>query len=325
MTIYHIGTEDIHFVQGAGAVISTDSTSFRSAWSRCSLVASSGTFWRAPLQHISVSTAEFWFTCRLIQNASAISFSDWLRFLDGDTWRLAVYGRQGQIPRLLRHNDDDTTTTLAIGSLPMFTLNVVGLVNIYVNLGTDTFRLYLDRELALNYTGDLTNSGEYSAITGFDLYGAGFLAAARYSEVCWRSDDTRKIIGVRAIWPYGDGTNMDWTGTIADVDEIAVDETDANYTDTVGLVQEYTIPPLPLLTGNVIIGGVMVGARMATNPTDEALVVRTGGADYLSSSQDTGGAIEDRMNIWETNPDTSVAFTQDEVDDPDFNIGVASA
>lgn len=324
MTVYHVGTEDIHFVQGAGAEASTDSTRFRPEWSRCALTVAFGTFWRAPLQHMSVSTTEFWFTCRLTQTASSISFSDWLRFLEGDTWRLAVYGRQAEIPQLLRHNNDHTTTTLATGSLPMHALGVVGLVNIYVNLGTGTFRLYLDRELALSFTGNLTNSGQYSAITGFDLYGAGFLAGAHFSEVCWRTEDTRKIIGVRAIWPYDDGVNLDWSGTIDDVDEASVDETDANYTDTVGLVQEYTVPPLPLLTGNVIVGGVMVGARMATSTTDEALVVRTGGTDYLSASQDTGGAIEDRMNIWETSPDTSVAFTQDEVNDPDFNIGVAS-
>ena len=110
----------------------------------------------------------------------------------------------------------------------------------------------------------------------------------------------------------------------ADVDEITVDETNANYTDTIGLVQEYTIPPLPVLAGNVIIGGVMVGARMATSTTDEAVVVRTGGTDYLSTGFDTSGAVEDRMNIWETNPDTLAPFTPDEVNDPDFNIGVAS-
>lgn len=324
MTIYHVGTEDIHFIRAGGAIVKTTAGTFRSAWSRCSLEAGSGPFWRAPLEHMSVSTSEFWWTCQLIQAASVFSFSDWVRFLDGSTWRLAVYGREGQLPALLRHNDDDTITTLATGTLPMFSLSRLGRVDIYANVGGGVFKLYLDREISISFTGDLTNS-EYSAITGYDLYGGGgSTSVARFSEVCWRSDDTRKMIGVRAIWPYGNGVNQDWTGGISDVDEIAVDETDANYTGTPGLVQEYTIPPLPLLTGNVIVGAVMVGARMATNPTDEAVVVRTGGADYLSTSYDTGGAIEDRMNIWETSPDTLVAFTQDEVNDPDFNIGVAS-
>jgi hypothetical protein len=118
---------------------------------------------------------------------------------------------------------------------------------------------------------------------------------------------------------------MDWTGVKADVDEVAVDESDANYTDTPGLVQEYTIPPLPPdLAGSSIISAVMVGARMATNPTDEAVVVRTGGVDYQSTAFDTDGAIEDKMNIWEVNPDTSLPFTPAEVDAADFNIGVAS-
>lgn len=324
MTLYHVGTEDIHFVQAGGAAVSTNSGRFRSEWARCALVAGGGRFWRGPLQHMSVSIDEFWFTCRLNQLTRGAT-PDWLRFLNGGTWRLAVYGGYGEYPSLYRHNDDDTTDLLATGELPMFTQSVLGLVNIHVNLSDGKFRLYLDRELAINFTGDLTNGGEYSAITGYDLYGGtSGGTVVYYSEVCWRSDDTRKMLGVRAIWPDGDGVNMDWTGTIADVDEIAVDENDANYTDTPDLVQEYTVPPLPLLTGNVIVGGVMVGARMATNPTDEAVVVRTGGSDYLSASYDTGGAIEDRMNIWETSPDTSDPFTQDEVNDPDFNIGVAS-
>jgi len=258
----------------------------------------------------------------MCQDASVISFSDWIRFLNGDTWQFAVYGRESEYPKLLKNNGDDVPPiTLATGSLPMFALNRVGRVDIYSNTGSGEFRMYLDRELALSFTGGFSDSG---AITGFDLYGGGFEANASFSEVCWRSDDTRKMIGVRSVWPFGDGVNMQWIGVKEDVNEIPVDETDANYTDTPGLVQEYTIPPLPVFTQNVVVSAIMVGARMATNPTNQAVVVRTNDADYLSPSFSTGGAIEDRMGIWETNPATSAQFTLDEVNDSEFNIGVAS-
>jgi hypothetical protein len=342
MTIYHVGTEDIHFVQAGGAVVITStagSPHFRSDWVRCALGSTwfsfgdgSETFWRGPLDHMTVSTGEFWLTCRLYQAATQGAMTDLIGFNEGATRRLSVLARPGQNPILYRHEDgttDDPTrplgTTrfvLANGILPMFAQDSLGRIDIYVNLGTGAFKLYLDHALALTFSGDLLN-GAFSEINSYDLLGSN--GNAQFSEVCWRSDDTRKIIGVRAVWPYGDGNTQDWTGVKEDVDEAAVDEEDANYTDTPSLLQQYTIPPLPSgLTENTIVGAVMLGARMATNPTDEAVNIRTGGSDFNSTTFDTDNAIEDRMYIWPTNPDTSAPFTIDEVNDADFNIGVAS-
>jgi hypothetical protein len=350
MTIYHVGVEDIHFVHAGGLpgenVITSfdpDHPTFRAEWVRCGLRSTwsalgdgSQTFWRGPLDHMSVSSGEFWLTFRINQTSSQPSQTDFLGFNSGAVRRLSLTGRAGQFPILQRHDDgttDDllippvlplgtTRVTLATGSLPMFAQAATGRVDVYFNAGSGVFKLYLDRALAINLTGDLLG-GMYSEITSYDLLGSA--SNTIFSEVCWRSDDTRKMVGVHAVWPYGDGVNMQWTGAKEDVDEEAVDESDANYTDTVGLVQEYTVPPLPSgLQPNIIIGAVMLGARMATNTTDEALVIRTGGTDFQSTSYDTDSAIEDRMYIWEENPDTTDPFTQDELNDSEFNIGVAS-
>jgi hypothetical protein len=325
MTLYFVGTEDIHFVNfGAPGVTESPGSSGRSQWSRCVLSAfvTSGvdTRWRAPLPGNPVTTNAFWLTFRLY-TATAITHP-FVRFMSGSAQdRLRIHGHSAAVPYLTRIDNDETVTTLGTGISILPSGGALKKIDIYVNLGTGVVKLYSDHMLILTVSGaDLTNS-EYSDITGFDLAGN-----AVYSEVVWRTEDTRSVIGVRSIWPYGDGHAQDWTGTKEDVDEETVDENDANYTDTSGIRQQYTIPPLPSsLTGNVVVGGVMLGARMATNPVDEELNIRTGGNDFESASFDTDGAIEDRMKIWETNPDTSAGWTTDEISDADFNIGVKTA
>ena len=325
MTIYHIGTEDVHFVRAGGAAIDTSTGKFRGGWARCALQASSGQFWRGPLQAHPVSTTEAWLTFQMYEASTVLAQGYYCRFVAGTYWRLRLWGKQGEFPKLQYRDNAGVITDLATGFLPLAPWFIIQRQDIYFNLGTGQFQVYLDRELALDYTGNLTGSGEISAINWYDLTGGDFQGNYWFSEVCWRSDSTRKMLGVQSIWPYDDGVNMDWVGAKEDVDEVVVDETDANHTDTPGLVQEYKIPPLvPGLTGNIVIGAIMVGARMATGPTDEALVVRTAGTDYLGASQDTGGAIEDRMSIWEVNPDTGLPWTPAEVGDAAFNMGVAS-
>ena len=345
MTIYHVGTEDIHFIHigGVGTFPNPDVITgsdfgeipYREEWSRCGLrstwtpLGDSGTGWRGPLSNMPLSLTEFWLTCRLHQASSNGAQTDLIGFNEVGIRRLALKARPGAKPILYRVHDDEIENpphlhrdTLAIGLFPIFRQSRLGRIDIYCNLITGVFKLYLDFAVAITFTGDLTN-GEFSAIDSYDLLGSN--GNAIWSEVCLRSDDTRKMIGIRDIWPYADGAALDWTGIKDDVDEVAVDESDANYTSILGVIQEYKTPPLPPnLTGNTIVGAVMVGARMSTDPTNEAVVVRTDGSDFLSSDFDTDGAIEDGMYIWETNPNTSSQWTTNEISDPDFNIGVAS-
>lgn len=325
MAIFYVGTEDIHFIPIGAPDVWTNggpSAPFRSEWSRCALSTFTGPGidkrWRAPLPDISVTTGEFWFTCQLY--SAIIINTKWFRFLSGDAQeRLSLYGRSAGSPMLVRINDDTTATTLATGTGLWPSAAQRRKIDIYVNLSSGLFKVYSDYNLILNTTSDLTN-GEYTDITGFELSGD-----AMFSEILWRSEDTRKLIGVRSIWPYANGHAMEWTGVKEDVDEIIVDMADANYTDTAGRIQQYKTPPLPSgLTGNIVVGGVMVGARMATGPTNEAINIRTSGSDYFSGDFDTDGGVEDHIKIWEESPDTSAPFTVDEVNDFEFNIGVKS-
>lgn len=321
MTVYFIGTEDIHFVPiGSPDILTTGGT--RSEWARCLLSTSSGPGvdkrWRAPLPDLPVSTGEFWLTCRL--DTATIVETKWFRFLSGDAQeRLALKGVSAGHPILVRTDNDETVTTLATGSGIWASVGKIAKIDIYCNLSTGVLRVYSDYYLIFDTTSDLTN-GEYSEITGFELTGF-----AQFSEVLWRTDDTRKVIGIRSIWPYANGNADEWSGTYSDVDEIIVDMNDANWTDTSGLLQQYKVPNLPSLTGNTIVGAVMLGARINSNSVDVQLNVRTGGSDYFSSSFDTSGTVEDHMIIWETNPDTGLPWTVAEVNDADFNIGVKSA
>lgn len=323
MTIYHMGTEDIHFIPIGSPDVTTENV-FRHAWARGSLSAAAAgdggvinKRWRAPLPDMPVATSEFWLTCRM-WTANAVP-RRWFRFLSGDAQeRITLWGTSGSNPILKRKDDDETVTTLATGAGIWASAGKNAKIDIYCNLSTGVFKVYSDYYLILNTVADLTNS-EFTDITGFEL------SDGNFQEVLWRSDDTRKVIGLRSIWPVEAGNADEWSGTNADVDEFQVDMSDANFTDTSGLYQQYKVPPLPSLTGNTIVGAVMLGARIASNPVDVQLNVRTGGNDYNSSSFSTNGAVEDHMVIWETNPDTGLPWTVAEVNDAEFNIGVASA
>lgn len=349
---YFVGTEDIHFIPIGGPLINANAGTFRSPWARCSLQCNTTLFmderWRAPLASESVSTSEFWWSCQSFQNgAGTIGRTGLIGFLGdyagdatGTSWRLMLVGQGGRLPALYRQNDgafdstdnplslpysayfDELNTQLATGFLPMPSLGRVGKLDIYVNLSSGIFRLYVDLVLVLDFTGDLTG-GQYSAFTGFDLMGSHTLA--HFSEIYWHPNiDTRKLDGVYSIWPTSAGHTTGWTGTFADVDEITSDLSDANYTGTSGLIQQYKTRALPTLTGNIRISAVMLGTESETGPTDEALNIRVNSTDYFGSSFDTGGVPERRMKIWGSNPGTAVDFTKTELNSTEFNIGVKS-
>lgn len=326
---YFVGTEDIHFIPIGSPIVRDWFGTFRMIWSRCSLVCNAGPFvderWRAPLPHLPVSTDEFWWTCQIYQVGSSIlGHTSFVEFRSSDDVpRIRVFGQNGSKPELWRQDSDETLTKLATGTLPMPSVSRLGKIDIYVSLSDGIFRLYVDRVLVLDFTGDLTNSSEYDAIIGFDIRGS--YSGAHYSEICWTQDDTRKFAGVYDIWPESDGNATDWNGSKDDVDEIESDITDANWTDTPDLIQQYRTRALPALTGNVRIAAVMLGAEMATDPVDVALDIRVNSTDYFSADFSTGGVPERKMKIWEQNPGTSSDFTKDELNSSEFNIGVKSA
>lgn len=326
---YFIGTEDIHFTWGGTPGVDNITggvqTKYRTNWARCALTTSflgGEAFYRVP-ETFGVSTTDCWLTFQMQQAASQIPQTALIRFNVGDAPRLYLMGRGGQYPTLWRVNDTGPDTQLAKGTLPMAAWFHLARYDMHVNLVTGVFRLYINLDISITFTGDLTNGGEFSAITGFDLGGSA--SGTTFSEIAWLPYDSRRVVGIKSIWPYGDGVDMDWVGTKEQVNEVEVNLDDANWTDTAGLVQEYTIQSLPTdLSDNVRIAAVMLGARLATNPADTALVIRTHGINYLSPAYDTSGAIEDRQYIWTTNPATGLDFTKDEINAADFNIGFAS-
>lgn len=329
MTVLFVGTEDIHFTWGGVPEVVTQAvsgpiTNFRSAWARCALATAytaGESFYRVPESH-GASAVDSWVHCRFQQAASQLGQTSVFRFNNADLTRLYIMGRGGQHPELWRQDLDGTTTKLATGVLPMPPWWRLGRFDMHVNLTAGIFEMYIDLFRSIYFVGDLTH-GEYGTLTGFDLGGSA--GGTTFSEIAWTTYNSRKIVGVHSIWGVGNGAALQWAGTKDDVDEIIVDESDANWTDIAGKIQEYTVSPLTVqLTDNVVISAVMLGARMATNPTDISLVVRTHSADFLSPAYDTDGAMEDRMNIWETNPATGLPWTKADLNDTGFNIGVAS-
>ena len=125
--------------------------------------------------------------------------------------------------------------------------------------------------------------------------------------------------------PVANGNTMAWTGLVSYIN--ATSYNDANYISsaTAGQIGEFTIPSLP--SGNYSIAAVVQVARaMATSggPQNLEFDARTGGTDFTSANQTLSTSFSRYYYIWNTNPNTSVAWTTSDLGAAGFNLGVKS-
>lgn len=320
MTVYFAGVEDIHFTPISTPGIETVGN-FRSDWVRCSLHTSynSGStnehYYRVEETFGAVSAAS-WQTFRVQQTTSTVGYPALFRWTVADVPVLALCARAGVVPKLYSVNGG-TYTLLATGTGAMPPVGTLCRLDIKMDLFLGSCLVYIDKALSINFSGDLTQVSSYTEITGLELGGGA--DDVYFSEVAWCSIDTRRIKGVGALPPVADGFATDWIGSAVDVNEVILDENTSNTTSTSGDVQEYTTRTFSEPDGSLVYA-VIVGGRVRGS---NALLIRTGNTDYLSPDY-TPTTPTNEMYIWQTNPNTGIEFKVEEINDPDFNIGVES-
>jgi hypothetical protein len=72
------------------------------------------------------------------------------------------------------------------------------------------------------------------------------------------------------------------------------------------------------------VGSVIVEGNVTSGYGNMNFLVRTGGADFPGASFTTGAAILNVSSTWGQNPSTHASWTTDDINDPEFNIGVES-
>lgn len=113
--------------------------------------------------------------------------------------------------------------------------------------------------------------------------------------------------------PSGAGAHADWTGSYADVDDDATDDTDAITTAQAGAVSTFTAAPIAAPATGTVVKCVAVAARMRSDggaaPAHARAVLRIGGADYPAGfDMPLGSGFAGAVTCFDADPSTGAAW-----------------
>lgn len=325
MAIYFMGGEDVDFTPQGTVSVSTDSTTFRSEYARCSLAAAGGSeltnYWRGTLQG---SPSAFWFGCRVAPGATgrvANPGQALIVFFDGTAKRLGLsYDSAGLYVLGTWDNAGNYIKLLETASGQPTGLHKL---DIRVNYGTSgAVRVFVNGVEVITYTGDVTRSGSTS-LTSFALASCGTSGQSTFCEVTCTDRDSRTLM-LKTHVPMANGNSMQWTGSFGDIDETTINEADGVSTNVVDQVSTFGITDLPAGSNLAIRGFKVSGyaARGETGPANIQLGVTSANTTVFTDDLGVETGWTRVSQSWETNPVTDTAWTPEEINA--LQIGVKS-
>lgn len=317
MAIYFMGGEDIDFLPNGTVSVSTDSSTYRAEYARCSLAVSGGAAlgnsWRGLFES---AASAFWFGCRVAPGTAARTANPGqplIVFNDGISKRLGLSYDDAGAYSVGTWDDSGTYVKLisSVGSQP----SAIHKLDMRVSYGTSgAVRVFVNGVEIITYTGDITRSGS-TTLSSFALAsscGAG--GTSYFSEITCTDRDSRTLM-LKTHVPSAAGSTSQWTGSFADIDETTINEADGVSTNVTDQVSSFDVTNLP--TGsNLAVRGFKVSgyaARGETGPQNLALGVVTNASNAYSDDipVDTGWTRLGKS--WENNPVTGTAWTSDEI------------
>jgi hypothetical protein len=291
---------------------------------------------------VPFSQTSFWLTTRYY-------FNRYVNTTIGGTQWWIVLEDASHIPRLrIRNtaavlggpyvvekvNAAGTATSLGtLTSTPSNAPSVPDKLDLFCNYAVaGQFSFYINGTLAFNYAGDVTTDG-ITSLSFFRLSQAVASTSTNgspsggevYSEVIVATSDTRAMSLVTQA-PTGAGNASTWTGSYTQVNGNLASNNNPIYTTTAGQLEEFSVNGLPSGTFSVV--SLVVKAAAATilnGPQNLQLAIRTGGFDFLSNTLSVSSAWSTIAYNWDVNPNTSMAWTQSDLNAAGFNVGLESA
>ena len=268
MSILWTGAEDIDFPNGAWPVeLSTSSGHLRTGYARCTVggvgtLVKSSTF--APV-------TSCWLSAQLFPNwawNTAPCFG--LGKSGTNSALMAGIGGAGKVGLLKR--DAGSNTVLAESTIsPSLAIHRIDMQVISYGASA-TVNVWWDGVLALTFTGNVAAAG-VSNLDQVWINGDFSHYQTEASEIIVADEDTRAF-GVVTLAPNANGTTQQWTGALADINEITLSDATLNFTNTASQDQQYNLIDLP--SGNFIVKEVMVSARANTPAGSTATKVSLG-------------------------------------------------
>ena len=338
MTILFAGGEDSDLTPSGLCSVSTNTAYFRSTKARCALsigVTPFNTHTEGWTGTFSTASSEFWFTGRFFGTYPFGNFAgEGLVFLDGLTRRLylTLTGAGTSPFRLTKRTASGTNTILQDSSYAVGTGGSIK-IDVYVRYTvTGQVKVYMNNTLVIDYSGNVTTDSA-TTLSGFICGKFHSAATAGSADPCFWSEIIAATVDTRSFslvtLPCNDaGNTTSWTDGTDEtkINEITTNDATIISSDTANQVNQFTIDSTNL-AGNPGIVAVTVNARAqkgATGPANAQLMVRTYSTDYVSSTKALQSSLQPTIGIWETNPNTGLAWTDDELMAVGFNVGIKS-
>lgn len=259
--------------------------------------------------------------------------TDLIRFYDpADTVQLSInIGTDGTI-RLYR-----STSTLLAQSGNALSIGVWNYIEIKFTVADSggTFEVRVNESVWVTFTGDTKQSSSLNTVSRFVLYGrtsdCGFDDLYICDATGGINNDYLGDCRIDTIFPNGAGNVDDFTIQGASTNWEAVDDTSFdgdttyNYSNTVGAKDTFAFTNLPAITGAIFGVQANIGARKDdAGSRNLRAIARIDGTDYESSDLALSTDYLFSRTIWQTNPDTSAAWVQADIDGAEFGYKIQS-
>lgn len=339
MTIYFAGGEDTSFTSiGTGIGTSTNTNYVRPTYARYAFTVNNTGVADPPAS-------------RLVSPAFTAASSLWVHAQVGIiSIGASTVNQQGLIIRspdgvarlLLRQtattgglkissrNAAGTITDLAASTINLPANGMISL-DLQINyVAAGSVNLYLGGALAATFSGD-PRTDAATQLDQIDLATVcNGLNGNAWSEVVVADTDTRSV----CLWtlaPAAAGNTQSWTpNTVGNINKTAINDASFISTSSNNALSEWTTgaaPSAPAGTYNVL--AVVQEARVETSvsgPQHFDWLVRTGNTDNLAGNRKAPPLSFATFGnqIWQTNPQTGVAWTMADLTATGFNLGIES-
>lgn len=326
MTVYAVGAEADTFTFASGQAYGHETTSGRydSNLSRGAMLVTNGS--TEIYLPFGTSLSSAWIHMRIYQESLTSGTYITLRNAAGTETEYRISTDASGFWTVARYKTA-SFTDLATTSSAAITANTLQDIDIFYtrHVSTGVFQVYVNGVSVMNFSGD-TDTESAVAMIRFE----GLTTNTREMNISQVIVADENTIGwkLATLSPDGNGAQTAWTNDYTAVDEFSYNSADFIETNSTSQTETYTCSNINATYSTYNVKAVAVAMR-ASNDSGSAVndlqaVVRVSGTDYTSSnlSFTKDGTEQSKQNVWNTNPATSAAWTQSEVNA--LEVGVKS-
>ncbi|MBI2233442.1 MAG: hypothetical protein HYU57_00185 [Micavibrio aeruginosavorus] len=326
------GGEEMDFtIEGVGGIKGTSNTTyFDNTFSRQGVAPNTASEFLKT--GVFANSSLFWVRFRHILDSGGAcdANKDWIKFTDSaGVDRLILRPTTASATPLISINKRDAagTVTLLGTSTGNIDMNPQHTYDVFINYAAaGEITIYMNGNQIGTYSGDVTTDGQTS-LAQIKLGSCQTSSTTFYSQVIVSTTDSR-LMRLLTRAPVANGNTMAWTGAVSDINENILSELNLISSSTAGQLAQFTVPATLPVSSNWAVQAVVQSGRLlrsTTGPQNFRFSLRTGGVDYTSPSDiplELG--YENFSYVWNTNPNTSAAWTSSQVTAATFNLGVKS-